>query len=172
MSNIYKKTISLENEHILAVDNFKALKIGIVRSEWNEDITISLQNSAITTLHHYGFTDSQLIIKEVPGSFELALAAQYLVEISKVDAVICLGCVIQGETKHFDYVCSGITQGIMSLNLKTSCPIAFGILTTNNLEQAKERAGGKYGNKGEEAAIAVLKMLKLKSDLVAESICK
>jgi 6,7-dimethyl-8-ribityllumazine synthase len=140
-------------------------KIGVVVSEWNQEITANLAEGAINTLKKYGYKSSNIIIKSVPGSFELPLAAKLLIDHAKADAVICLGCVIQGETRHFDYVCSGVTQGIINVNLQTEAPVAFGVLTTDNQQQAIDRAGGKYGNKGDEAAIAVLKMLSLKANL-------
>ena len=140
----------------------KKHKIGIAVSEWNQQITANLAEAAINTLKKYGYNKKNIILKSVPGSFELPLAAKYMIDYLKVDAVICLGCVIQGETRHFDFVCSGVTQGIMDLTLLTGVPISFGLLTTNNLQQAIDRSGGKLGNKGDEAAIAVLKMLNLK----------
>jgi len=143
----------------------KNYKIGIVVSEWNQEVTGNLAEAAINTLNKYGYTSENIILKHVPGSFELPLAAQYLIEIQQVAAVICLGCVIQGDTRHFDFVCSGVTQGIMTLNLKYGIPISFGLLTTNNLQQAIDRSGGKLGNKGDEAAVAVLKMLFVKNNL-------
>ncbi|MBN2777670.1 MAG: 6,7-dimethyl-8-ribityllumazine synthase [Bacteroidales bacterium] len=143
----------------------KDLLIGIAVSEWNQEITASLAQAAIDTLKKYGFSDDDIILKSVPGSFELPLAAQLLIDNALVDAVICLGCVIQGETRHFDFVCSGVTQGIMNLTLQTSVPVSFGLLTTQNQQQAIDRAGGKHGNKGVEAAVAVLKMIQLKADL-------
>ena len=97
----------------------------------------------------------------VPGSFELPLGAQWLIESKQVDAVLCLGCVIQGETRHFDFICSSVAKGIVDLNLKFSKPVIFGVLTTDNQEQALERAGGKHGNKGTEAAVTALQMLSL-----------
>ncbi|MDR2009498.1 MAG: 6,7-dimethyl-8-ribityllumazine synthase [Bacteroidales bacterium] len=143
----------------------KQYKIGIAVSEWNKEVTFNMAEGAIDTLKKYGYTADDIILKYVPGSFELPLAAKYLIEIAKADAVICLGCVIQGDTKHFDFVCSGVTQGIMDINIQTGIPVAFGVLTTNNQQQALDRSGGKLGNKGDEAAIAVLKMLFLKDEL-------
>jgi 6,7-dimethyl-8-ribityllumazine synthase len=99
----------------------------------------------------------------VPGTFELPLGGQYFAELDNVDAIILLGCVIQGETRHFDYICEGVTQGTKDLNLKYNKPFIFGVLTTNNEQQAKDRAGGKLGNKGDEAAITAIKMLDLKN---------
>ncbi len=142
------------------------IKIGIAVSEWNQEVTASLAEAAIETLKKYGFSDNDIILKPVPGSFELPLAARYLIDFADVDAVICLGCVIQGETKHFDYVCSGVTKGIMETNLDTGVPVAFGVLTTDNQQQALDRSGGKHGNKGVEAAVAALKMLNMKNNLI------
>ncbi|HRS54791.1 MAG TPA: 6,7-dimethyl-8-ribityllumazine synthase, partial [Bacteroidales bacterium] len=98
----------------------------------------------------------------VPGSFELPKGAKYLIDKNVIDTVICIGCVIQGETRHFEFICQAVSYGIMKLNLETNIPVIFGVLTTNNIEQARERAGGKYGNKGVEAAITAIKMASLK----------
>ncbi|MCK9255736.1 MAG: 6,7-dimethyl-8-ribityllumazine synthase [Bacteroidales bacterium] len=148
------------------------LSIGIVVSEWNQEVTASMAEAAIETLKKYGFQDEDIILKSVPGSFELPKAAKYFVEYANVDAIICLGCVIQGETRHFDFVCSGLTQGIMQVNLDSNIPVAYGVLTTNNLQQALDRAGGKHGNKGVEATVAALKMLQMKLDFEAENSIK
>ncbi|PLX07143.1 MAG: 6,7-dimethyl-8-ribityllumazine synthase [Marinilabiliales bacterium] len=158
--SIYKETgIANQTENT----NYK---IGIAVSEWNQEVTANLAEAAIETLKKYGFAESDIVLKSVTGSFELPLAAQYLVEIAETDAVICLGCVIQGETRHFDYVCSGVTKGIMEVNLDTGVPVAFGVLTTDNQQQALDRSGGKLGNKGVEAAVAALKMLFMKQELL------
>lgn len=141
------------------------VKIGIAVSEWNTEITDSLLNAAIETLNNFGFTNNDIIIKKVPGSFELPLAADFLIKYANVEAVICLGCIIQGETRHFDFVAQGVTKGIMDVMLKNEIPVSFGVLTTQNQQQALDRAGGKHGNKGIEAAIAVLKMLQIKKCL-------
>ncbi|MDD4149163.1 MAG: 6,7-dimethyl-8-ribityllumazine synthase [Bacteroidales bacterium] len=161
------KSLSIYSETGIAKQTANTdYKIGIAVSEWNQEITANLAEAAIDTLKKYGFNNKDILLKSVPGSFELAQAAQYMIKYGRVDAVICLGCVIQGETKHFDYVCSGITQGIMSVNLDTGVPVAFGILTTNNQQQALDRAGGKHGNKGVEATVAALKMIQIKNDLI------
>jgi 6,7-dimethyl-8-ribityllumazine synthase len=139
-----------------------ALKIGIVVSEWNEEITASLLEGALNTLKKHGVSRDHIFIKSVPGSFEIPYGARVVADLFSPDAVICLGCVIQGETRHFDYICQGVTHGISELNLDYNIPFIFGILTTNNLSQAKERSGGKYGNKGDEAAVTALKMALLK----------
>ena len=145
------------------VPEAKAFKFGIVVSEWNNEITDALKDAAIKTLLHYGALQENVFVKNVPGSFELTLGAQYLAEYAEVDAVICLGCVIQGETRHFDFICDAVAKGITNLNLKYNKPFIFGVLTTQNQTQALARAGGIYGNKGDEAAITAIKMLDLKS---------
>jgi len=137
-------------------------KFAIVVAEWNEDITEPLFESAYHALIEMGVKKSNIIRKNVPGSFELPLAAQWEAEKKDIAAVICLGCVIQGDTPHFDYVCQGVSYGIMKVNLKTNKPVAFGVLTTLTKKQAMERAGGKLGNKGEEAALTVVRMLEIK----------
>ena len=109
-----------------------------------------------------GIIRENIIRVDVPGSFELPFGAQIMAEKSEIDAVICIGCIIQGETKHFDFICAACAQGIMDVGLKYSKPVAFGVLTTNDNKQAMERAGGKHGNKGDEAAITVMKMLNIK----------
>lgn len=142
--------------------NLSKTKFAIVVAEWNDDITEPLFQGAYQALLALGAKKSNIIRKNVPGSFELPLAAQWMAERKDMDAVICLGCVIQGDTPHFDYVCQGVTYGIMKLNLKYGKPVAFGVVTTLNKKQALERAGGKLGNKGEEAALTVVKMLEIK----------
>jgi 6,7-dimethyl-8-ribityllumazine synthase len=141
------------------------MKFGIVVSEWNQDITFAMRDSAIGTLVRQGAAKGDIVVKHVPGSFELTLGAQLLAESDEFDAIICLGCVIQGETRHFDFICQGVTQGITQLNLVYSIPVIFGVLTTNTVEQARDRAGGKHGNKGDEAAITAIKMVALKKEL-------
>ncbi len=134
-------------------------KIGIVVSEWNYEITEVLYSGAYETLVKYGAKPENVTRIDVPGSFELSLGAQKMAKKEKIDAVIALGCVIQGETKHFDFVCQAVAYGITEVALKFNKPVIFGVLTTDNLEQAKDRAGGKHGNKGVEAAITAIKML-------------
>lgn len=139
------------------------LKFGIVVAEWNPEVTFALANGAVETLKKHGATDENITVKYVPGSFELPLGAQFLAEYCDIDAVIILGCVIQGETRHFDYICDGVTQGTKDLNLKYNKPFIFGLLTTLNQQQALDRAGGKHGNKGDEAAVTAIKMVHLKN---------
>lgn len=147
------------------VPSAQKYSFGIVIAEWNREITEKLAEGAIKTLQKHGVSEENILVKYVPGSFELSLGAQYFAEYTNVDAILCLGCVIQGETRHFDYICDSVTRGITDLNLKYNKPFVFGVLTTNNLKQAKERAGGKHGNKGDEAAITAIKMVALKIEM-------
>lgn len=134
-------------------------RFAIVVAEWNEEITGAMYNAAVASLLEHGVKKNNIIRRNVPGSFELSLGAHWMAEEKKIDAVICLGCVIQGETPHFDYICQAIAYGITEVGLKTGKPVIFGVLTTLNKQQALDRAGGKYGNKGEEAATTAIKML-------------
>lgn len=143
----------------------EGMKISIVLAEWNLEITGALLDGAVRTLLRHGVREEDIRVEHVPGSFELPLGAQLIAESRKPDAVICLGCVIQGETRHFDFICQGVTKGIADLNLKYGRPFVFGVLTTDTLQQAKDRSGGKHGNKGDEAAITALKMVQLKKSL-------
>lgn len=145
-----------------------SMSFGIVVSEWHSEITDALLEGAYNTLIAKGALPSNIIIKRVPGSVELTLGAQYFAEYTDVDAIICLGCVIQGETPHFQYVCQSVTHGITELNLQYGIPFIFGVLTTQTYEQAKERAGGSLGNKGEDAAIAAIKMVALRMEMEEE----
>lgn len=141
------------------------MKFGIVVSDWNHEITFAMCDAAINTLIIHGASKKNIVVKHVPGSFELTLGAKLLAESDDFDAILCIGCVIQGETRHFDFICQSVTQGITQLNLMYNFPVVFGVLTTNNLEQAKDRSGGKHGNKGDEAAITAIKMAALKKEL-------
>jgi 6,7-dimethyl-8-ribityllumazine synthase len=147
------------------VPNAADMRFGIVVSDWNDEITWSLLEGAVKTLEKHGAKIKNIVIKHVPGSFELTLGAQFLAEYDDLDAVICLGCVIQGETPHFTYICQGVTQGITQLNMEYNIPFIFGVLTTNDQQQAADRAGGKHGNKGDEAAITAIKMAALQRDI-------
>jgi len=143
----------------------KNMRIGIVVSRWNSEITQALCDAAVDTLLEHGARRKNIPLKYVPGSFELTMGAHLMALYGKVEAVICLGCVIQGETPHFTYICQSITLGITELNMKHGIPFIFGVLTTHNFVQAKERAGGKLGNKGREAAIAAIQMVDLKRQM-------
>ena len=147
------------------ISNGADYKIGIVVSEWNEAITGKLMQGALETFKENGVSEENILIKTVPGAFELPLGAQALLEFNKLDGVIAIGTVIQGETKHFDYVCSGATQGIMTVMLNYNTPISFCVLTDNNMQQSIDRAGGKHGNKGIECAVSLLKMIQLQRSL-------
>jgi len=138
-----------------------AFRFAIIVSEWNPTITEKLKESAYSTLLKYGAKKDNIKVVYVPGSFELIYAARRIIESVKPNAVIALGCVIKGDTPHFDYVCSGITQGFAQLNAEGDIPCIFGLLTTDNQQQAIDRSGGKYGNKGDEYAITAIKMAHL-----------
>jgi 6,7-dimethyl-8-ribityllumazine synthase len=143
--------------------NLSRKKFVLVVAEWNEDVTEALFDSAQQTLLALGVKPGNVIRRNVPGSFELPLAAKWAADDKSVDAVICLGCVIQGDTPHFDYICQAVAQGITIVNLSSGKPVTFGVLTTLNKKQALERAGGKLGNKGEEAALTAVKMLEARN---------
>lgn len=134
-------------------------KFAIVTSEWNEEITDALYRGAYDTLVKHGARETNIVSKWVPGSFELSLGAQWLAADNSVDAVIAIGCLVQGETPHFDYICQAVALGLKDVNLKYNKPVIFGVLTTNDMQQAKDRAGGRHGNKGDEAAYTAIKLL-------------
>ncbi len=150
----------LSEEDLSKVPDASNMCFGIVVSEWNREITSNLLNGAVTALEKYGALTENIHVKTVPGSFELVYGAHQMCLNDGYDAVIILGSVIRGETPHFDYICQGVTQGIARLNATSNVPVIFGLLTTDNLQQAQERAGGKLGNKGEECAIVAIKMAK------------
>lgn len=147
------------------VPDASEMRFAIVVSDWNQEITWSLMEAAANTLKKHGVSEDNIVLKHVPGSFELTLGAQFIAEYDDVDAVICLGCVIQGETPHFTFICQGLTQGIMQLNLEYNIPFIYGVLTTLDFQQAKDRSGGKHGNKGDEAAICAIKMAALQREM-------
>jgi 6,7-dimethyl-8-ribityllumazine synthase len=150
---------NLSNYDFNSVPDASAMRIGIVASEWNESVTEKMLEGACNTLERHGVKTENIRVERVPGSFELNFGARRMAEYLQVDAVIALGCIVKGDTPHFDYVCSAVTQGITELNFRYDIPFIFGILTTNNLKQAEERCGGIYGNKGDEAAITAIKMI-------------
>ncbi len=133
---------------------------GIVVAEWNKEVTGALLKGAVDTLEKHGALPENIHVKTVPGSFELIYGARQMSLNGNYDAVIILGCVIRGETPHFDYICQGVTYGIARLNTTSEIPIIFGLLTTENLQQAKDRSGGRLGNKGDECAVDAIKMAK------------
>ncbi|MBC6402004.1 MAG: 6,7-dimethyl-8-ribityllumazine synthase [Ekhidna sp.] len=137
-------------------------RFGIVAAEWNEQITEALYSGAYQTLINAGADREKIERINVPGAFELSLGSQWMAERSDMDAIICIGCVIRGETKHFDFICNAAAGGITNVSLKFNKPVIFGVLTPNSMKQALDRAGGKYGNKGDEAATTAIKMLEVK----------
>ncbi len=158
--------MATENKNLSVYDkatipNAKKMRFGIVVSEWNAQITEALYNGAKQTLIDCGALPENIITWNVPGSFELTFGCKKLIEQYSPHAVIAIGSVIQGETKHFDFVCSAVAKGITDLNVKTNTPVIFCVLTDNTLQQAIDRSGGKHGNKGVEAAIAAIKMAAL-----------
>src|ERR1700761_3186806 len=140
-------------------------RFGIIVAEWNAEITHALYQGAYQSLVNNGALPENIFTYTVPGSFELTSGADILLKNSKLDAVICLGCVIQGETRHFDFICDAVANGISKVAIKYSKPVIFGVLTTNNQQQAIDRSGGKYGNKGDEAAVTAIKMANLAETL-------
>jgi len=148
-----------------SIPNGADFKIGIVVSEWNENITFNLLKGAKEALLENGVKEENILVYYAPGSFELPLASQWLLEKEDIDGVVAIGSVIQGETKHFDFVCDATAKGIKDVSLKYNKPAIFCVLTDNNLQQAIDRSGGKHGNKGVEAAIACIKMVHLKNSI-------
>jgi len=151
-----------------SIPNAEGLRFGIVVSEWNSEITEGLYKGAHQTLLENGVDPEDILRMNVPGSFELTSGASVLGETTDVDAIITLGSVIQGETKHFDFVCQGVSNGITQLNITLDIPVIFGLLTDNTLQQAIDRSGGKLGNKGIECAIAAIKMASINQILRSE----
>ena len=145
------------------IPNAKDFRFGIVVSEWNPEITRNLQQGAIDTLMDCGALKENIISWDVPGSFELVFGCKKMIETQKLDAIIAVGNVIQGETKHFDFVCDGVTQGVIDLNIKYDVPVIYCVLTDNTKQQSIDRSGGKLGNKGIECAVAAVKMAAIKN---------
>jgi len=154
------KNTNLSHFNKEEVPNAKGLSFGIVVSEWNENITNGLYNGAYDALIECGANADDITRIDVPGSYELVFGAKIAAKAIP-DAIICLGSVIQGETKHFDFVCNAVAMGIKDLNISLDTPVVFGVLTDNTMEQAVNRSGGKHGNKGIEAAITAIKMAVL-----------
>ncbi len=145
------------------------MEIAVVTAEWNAEITHALRDACLYTLVECGVPESSITSIMVPGAFELPIGAKMLLEYRLPDAVICLGCVIKGETRHDDYIATAVAKGIMDVALETDTPVIFGVLTTENEAQARDRAGGKHGNKGVEAAITAIKMVTLAMELIETS---
>lgn len=160
MAELKKNTPDFES-----LPSGKGLSFGIIVAEWHEDVTSLLLDACNSTLKLHDVVEEDIHIVRVPGSYELPLGARLLNNVKKLDAIICLGCLIKGETKHDEYIANAVSSGIMQLSLMISVPVIFGVLTTQNKEQALERAGGKHGNKGMEAAASALKMVAMKKAL-------
>lgn len=142
-----------------AMPNAENMRIGIVVSDWNDDITGNLLKGAVETLVSNGVKEENIIVRHVPGAFELTFGAKTVAENETVDAVIGLGCIIRGETPHFDFIAQGVAQGFIKLNIKYNLPFIFGVLTDNTKAQSIARSGGNLGNKGDEAAVTAIKMV-------------
>ncbi len=158
---IKEKNLS-EVPHI-KIRGAEKLRVAIVTAGWNQVVTHSMRDAAEGYLLACGILSSNIIKYDVPGSFELPLGAQMVLEEGEADAVICIGCIIQGETRHFEFIADAVANGIMQVNIRYNAPVSFGVLTTDNHAQALDRAGGKHGNKGVEAAGAVMAMLHLRA---------
>ena len=156
-------TTNLSHYDKATIPNAKSFRFGIVVSEWNPEITRNLQKGAIETLIDCGAIKENIISWDVPGSFELVFGCKKMIQSQQLDAIIAIGNVIQGETKHFDFVCEGVTQGIVDLNIKHDVPVIFCVLTDDSKQQSIDRSGGKLGNKGIECAVAAVKMAAIKN---------
>lgn len=160
---------NLSEFSITPIEDISKIEIAIVRSQWNDEITSTLLNGAKDVLIAQGVSPEKIHELDVPGSYELPMGAKIAVNKGGIDAVICLGCVIKGETDHDKYINQAVANGLMQLSLMTSVPCIFGLLTVNTMEQALDRAGGKHGNKGAEAAATALNMLALSSRKLQKS---
>lgn len=152
-------TYNMIEQASAGVPDASEMRFGIVVSEWNGNITGTLLQGAVDTLKKYGAKEENITVKTVPGSFELVFGCSQLAKSGWVDAIIAIGCIIRGDTPHFDFICQGVTQGLSQLNASGNVPVIFGLLTTNNSEQAEERSGGILGNKGDEYAITAIRMV-------------
>ncbi len=152
------------------VPDGKDYRVAVVVAEWNEEITNALLQGAVDTLAEHGVAEDNIVVLHVPGSYELSSGADMALTYSdNIDGVICLGCVIQGDTRHFDFICEAVSQGLTNVSLHHHKPVIFGLLTTNDYQQALDRCGGKHGNKGVEAAVTLLKMVALRRDMVSQN---
>ena len=151
-----------------AVPDGSQYKIGVIAAEWNSNVTDALLKGAVDTLRQYGVKEENLIVRRVPGTFELPSAADTMYQLCNPDAVICIGCVIQGDTRHFEFICQAVSQGITNVALKERRPVIFSVLTCDTMQQALDRAGGRHGNKGVEGAVTALKMVDYRKSLSKE----
>lgn len=163
MKNNMKKT-NLSDYNPDSVPAGSDYRLAIVVAEWNPEITGALLEGAYNTLLAHGVAEESIRVIHVPGSYELTTGADIALSDPRCDATICLGCVIQGETRHFDFICEAVAQGLTNVSLKREKPVIFGLLTTNDMQQARDRSGGRHGNKGVEAAVTALKMIKLNKE--------
>ncbi len=147
-------------------DDGERMQIAIIVADWNKEITNALFEAALSTLTKHGVKKENIFIKNVPGSFELPQAASMMLAAYDLDAVICIGCIIQGETRHFEFIAQAVAKGCMNASVNNNVPVIFGVLTTDTYQQALDRAGGKHGNKGDEAAISALQMADIKRKLL------
>lgn len=161
LNHMSKKKTNLSKQKKIKLTQADQITVAIVCSDWNENITHSLRDAAIDCLVNQGISNDNINHLQVPGAFELPMGAKIANRLHKPDAIICLGCVIKGETDHDKYISQSVASGIQTLNLALDKPVIFGLLTPNSMEQAEDRAGGKYGNKGIEAATTALKMIQL-----------
>lgn len=162
-----KKT-NLSDYDPAAIPDGSPYTIGVIAAEWNPEVTDAMMHGAVDTLAEHGVKDDNIIVRRVPGTFELSSAADMMLRHLHVDAVICIGCVIQGETRHFEFICQAVSQGLTNVALKHERPVIFSVLTTDTMEQALARSGGKHGNKGVEGAVTALKMLAFKNSITPE----
>lgn len=162
MATHLKNLSDFSNLEIPAASHYR---FAIVVSQWNEEVTGALYRGAYDTLLKHHAEEENIITVQVPGSYELTSAADMLLTSKQFNAVICLGCVIQGETRHFDFICDAVANGITNVSIKHNKPVIFGVLTTDNLQQALDRCGGVHGNKGEEAAVTAIKMAFIQHSL-------
>lgn len=162
MSSIHKNLSDFSHIKVQSAENFT---YGIIVSQWNAEVTGALLDGAVKGLLDHGAIEKDIEIAEVPGSYELISGADLLLGTGKYDCVIAIGCVMQGETRHFDFISDAVANGLANVSIKYNKPVIFGVLTTDTMEQARERAGGKHGNKGEEAAITAIQMVNLQKSL-------
>ena len=151
---------NLSSYEASSVPSAEGMSFGIVVADWNDRYTYAMAEAAIETLKAHDVNEEDILVKHVPGSFELVYGAAWMMENIEVDAIIAIGCVIRGDTPHFDYICQGVTAGIARLNATSNIPVIYGLLTTNDMQQARDRAGGRLGNKGDECAVVAIKMAK------------
>lgn len=155
-----KKT-NLSEYDANAIPNGKGYRIAVIAAEWNPEVTDAMLDGAVETLRQNGVEEKDLYVYRVPGTFELTTAAEMAIRGTGVDAVICIGCVIQGETRHFEFICQAVSQGLTNVAIKHCRPVIFSVLTCDTMQQALDRAGGKHGNKGVEGAVTALRMIAL-----------